>query len=63
MTADEFRQWRTRLGLSKAGAAETLGLSRNMPRRYETGVAPIPVYIALACSAVALNVAPYGEQQ
>ena len=49
------------MGLSKTAAAEALGISRNMPQRYESGVAPIPLYVALACAAYAMNLKPYGE--
>ena len=52
MTADQFRQWRERHGLSRTGAAETLGLGRNQPERYEDKGQPIPKYIALACAAI-----------
>lgn len=61
MTPAQFTEWRGRLGLSKAAAAEHLGVGRNMPRLYESGAAEIPRYIALACSALALNLPPYGE--
>ena len=61
MTGCEFTEWRKRLSLTKAAAAETLGISRNMPHRYESGTVPIPRHIALACSAVALNIRPYGS--
>lgn len=55
MTADQFREWRERLGLSRTGASEALGLGRNQPQRYEEGQ-PIPKYIALACAAIALGI-------
>lgn len=61
MTPQDFTDWRGRLGLSKTAAADALGISKNMPSRYETGEAKIPKYIALACSAVALSVPPYGS--
>ena len=60
MTPAQFTEWRGRLGLSKVAAAETLGLSRNMPQKYEAGEAEIPRYVALACAAVALGIPPYG---
>ena len=63
MTATQFTEWRGRLGLSKTAAAEALGISRNMPQRYESGASPIPHYVALACAAVALNISPYGDNQ
>lgn len=58
MTAQEFIEWRTRLGLNRTQAAEALGLGRNQPQRYEDGQ-PIPLYIALACAAVARGISPW----
>ena len=63
MTPAQFTEWRGRMGLSKTAAAEALGISRNMPQRYETGAAPIPRYVALACAAVSFNLPPYGADQ
>ncbi len=62
MTPTQFTEWRGHLGLSKSAAAEALGISRNMPQRYESGAAPIPKYVALACAAYAINLKPYGEK-
>jgi transcriptional regulator with XRE-family HTH domain len=52
--------WRERFGWSRAEAARQLGCARNSLAAWENGTAEIPKYIALACSALALNVAPYG---
>ena len=52
MTPDTLTAWRSRLGLNRSEAAVALGLSRNGYTRYETGKAPIPLYIALACAAL-----------
>lgn len=62
MKAEEFKAWRERMGLKKIEAAEALGISRNMPQRYEDGLAPIPRYIALACAAVAHGLPPIGGE-
>ena len=59
MTAAEFRQWREHMGLNRTEAAEALGLSRNMPRRYENAEADVPRYIALACAALAFDLQPW----
>lgn len=64
MTADELRTWRQRLGLSKAGAAEALGISYSMYRYYEAGqrdgkAVEIPRTVALACAAVAFDLPPW----
>lgn len=61
MTPQQFTEWRERLSLRKGGAASVLGVSKNMPRKYEAGEAPIPLYVALACSALAMGLAPYGS--
>ena len=50
------------MSLSKSAAAVALGVSRNMPQRYESGAAEIPLYVALACAAYAMNLKPYGSQ-
>jgi hypothetical protein len=47
--AREFLEWRLRNGLSLAGAAEALGLSRRMVAYYSNGEKPIPKAILLAC--------------
>lgn len=53
-----FRDWRKRMGLNLTEAAEALGCSRNTVPIYESGQAPIPLYIRLACSALSLGVRP-----
>lgn len=63
MSPDQFRDWRIRMGLSKSEAATAIGLSRNMPNRYENGSANIPLYVALACAAYAMSLKPYGSEQ
>ncbi len=55
-------EWRKRLGMSQAAAAEKLGCGRRSLQRWEDGSQAIPRYIALACSAVSLNLIPYGDQ-
>jgi transcriptional regulator with XRE-family HTH domain len=58
MTPTTLAAWRERLGLNRSEAALALGLSRNGYTRYEEGVAPIPLYIALACAALAYGLPP-----
>lgn len=58
MTAQEFIEWRTRLGLNRSQAAKALGMGINQPRLYEEGQ-PIPLYIALACAAIARGINPW----
>lgn len=48
MTAEAFRNWRDRHGLSLSGAAEALGLSRRMVAYYDSGERLIPKTILLA---------------
>jgi hypothetical protein len=44
-----FLEWRLRNGLSLAGAADALGLSRRMVAYYSNGEKPVPKSILLAC--------------
>lgn len=62
MTPDDLIAWRKTLGLSQADAALKLGAGRRSIQQWESGQYDIPRYIALACSAIALNVPPYGEK-
>jgi transcriptional regulator with XRE-family HTH domain len=50
--------WRSRLKLNKSEASRRLGLSRNALESYEKGERRIPLYIALACSALAYGLPP-----
>ena len=61
MTSTDLTAWRARFKLTKNAAAAELGLNIRTYRNYETGTGTIPRYIALACSAVAHNLPPYGE--
>lgn len=59
MTPAEFIVWRQRMGLNRTQAAEALGISRNMPAKYEAGTSPIPLTVALACAARIRGIAPW----
>ena len=50
--------WRARMKWSKAKAARELGISRNSYSAYETGAAPIPVAVLLACKSLLLGEPP-----
>lgn len=52
MTGKEFEVWRSNLGLSQKGAAESLDLSLNTIQAYESGELPIPKVVELACKAL-----------
>lgn len=45
----EFLEWRLRHGLSLAGAADALGISRRMVAYYSNGEKTVPKPILLAC--------------
>lgn len=47
-TASEFDAWMQSNGLSLAGAAEALGMTRRMIAHYRTGSRPIPKVVGLA---------------
>lgn len=47
--ARAFPEWRLRHGLSLAGTADALGLSRRMVAYYSNGEKPVPKSIQLAC--------------
>ncbi len=55
MSAEQFRQWRSRQGISLTEAAAALGLSRRMVSYYESGAKPIPRVVALATQAIGLQ--------
>lgn len=52
MTADDMREWRRRLGMTQAQAAEALGRSADWVRSVETGRRTIDRVAELACWAV-----------
>jgi len=67
MTPAQFAAWRERLHLSKRAAAEALGVHPETIANYESGQrrdtgkrVEIPRAIALACSAIAHGLPPYG---
>lgn len=64
MRPADFRNWRKRLALSQAAAAEALGLKRRVIQYYERGVRDgdpviIPKAVRLACFALSLGTADY----
>lgn len=59
MTSDDLRTWRDLRDISAAEAARQLGTARNTYIAMEAGRSRVPLYIALACSALAMNVPPW----
>jgi hypothetical protein len=59
MTADEFANWRKLMSLNRTNAAKALGISRNMPSKYEGGSVPVPLTVALACAALIRGMQPW----
>lgn len=65
MSPETLIAWRKRMNLNQKDAAAIIGISANAFRAYERGSyqgkpRPIPLHVALACSAVAQNLPPYG---
>ena len=65
MKSEALTAWRERLGFNRSEAASRLGISRNAYTAYEEGKPgkngkprKIPLYIALACAAVAYGLPP-----
>ena len=52
MTADDFKGWLARHGLSLSGGGSLLGISRRQVAAYASGEKPVPRLVFLACMAV-----------
>jgi transcriptional regulator with XRE-family HTH domain len=61
MTASELIKLRKRFRWSQSEAASKLGCSIRSISNWEKGVMKIPKNIALAASAAAMNLPPYGK--
>ena len=59
MAPAEFTYWRKQHGLGKLKAAAVLGISINMPAKYENGTRAIPKYLALAMAAHGKGLKPW----
>jgi transcriptional regulator with XRE-family HTH domain len=66
MTGEDFKLWRYTMNLNQKQAADALGISRDTVTNYETGrrrdtgrEVEIPLYIALACSALTRGLKPW----
>lgn len=60
MTPSALKRWRSRLGLTQAGAAEALGVPLGTYRDWEQGAndPTWPRLLALACAAVSADLKP-----
>ena len=58
MTAVQLKRWRARLHLTQEAAASKLGVSRRAFQQWESGLSKIPEYVAMAASAVSMNLPP-----
>ena len=58
MSGESLAAWRTARGLSQGALADALGCSRRAIVNWETGVYPVPRYIALALAAIARKLQP-----
>lgn len=63
MNAAELIELRKRFGWSQAEAASKLGCSRRSIANWEKEINPIPDSIALAASAVCMNLPKYGQSK
>jgi transcriptional regulator with XRE-family HTH domain len=61
MTSQELKDFRKRFNWSQSELAKRLGCSPRSIANWEGGKTAIPESIALAVSAVALNIPPYGK--
>lgn len=70
MKPEEFKHWRKSQGLTQQQAASTIGISRRMVINYEQGNTggtnakdvDIPLYIELACAAIAKGITHYSPE-
>jgi transcriptional regulator with XRE-family HTH domain len=61
MSAKALLKWREEMLLSQRDAADALGWARNSLGMSERGEGA-PKYISLACSALFLNIPPFGSR-
>lgn len=67
MTPADLEAWRAAMAgplgrkPTRAACSKALGISKNTWRRYETGQAPVPRVVALACAALIRGIKPWPE--
>jgi hypothetical protein len=59
MTPADYRNWKTALGFTGVDACRALGIVPNTDTKYSRDGYAIPLYIALACAAVASQIRPW----
>jgi hypothetical protein len=59
MTPADFRQWKAALGITARSASAALGIAPNTVTKYSRDGTEIPLYVALACAAVARGLKPW----
>lgn len=59
MTHADFQSFIAKQHWSRKEAGAALGISQDRLRRFLSGAQPIPRYIALACSAIAMGLPPW----
>ena len=59
MLAQDFEDWLTHMGFSGREAGRQLGLSKDTVLKYRKEGCPL--YVALACAALAFNLPPWRQ--
>ncbi len=62
MTAADLEAFRRTMGWNRKTLGNELGISQDRLRRFLSGDQPIPRYIALACSALAVGLPPLAQE-
>ena len=62
MNAEQLKKWRAQHNLTQEVAAQKIGCSKRSIQLWESGTNRIPDYIAMAVSAVSMNLPPYGAK-
>lgn len=52
MTANQFKAWRKRLGLSQTGAAKVLGVTQNAIYQWEAGRRAVSGPVTILCKMI-----------
>lgn len=52
MKAEQVKEWRLRVGLSREKMSRVVGVSMSAWRSWETGQRPVPLWLPLVCEAI-----------